>query len=104
MTGGSLEDHHWDIVDVTVGAWLREQEQERLGVGFEGGLRGSEAVPPLLAAQMAARSAEALCRLCRGQGLGWAYTPAPEWDFANCQVCGLGYGKQVTGSEQWKQQ
>ncbi len=46
--------------------------------------------PPLLVARLAARAAEALCRLCRGQGLEGAYAPAPEWELARAQVGGWG--------------
>ncbi len=42
--------------------------------------------PALLTARLAARSAEALCRLCRGEGLEGAYSPAPEWEFATAEV------------------
>ncbi len=79
-TAGWLEDYHTHIVRATVVDWHGVEQQEAAAAGVPAG------PPPLLAARLAARAAEALCRLCRGQGLGGAYAPAPEWQFAKAQV------------------
>ncbi len=76
-TAGWLERHHNNILRVTVQEWLNA------GPG-EAGAAGVPAAPsPLLVARLTARAAEALVRLCRGQGLHGAYAPAPEWQFAS---------------------
>ncbi len=81
-TAGWLEDYHCHVVHVTVVDWhvasLYEQRSVPIGVLAR--------PPPLLAARLAARAAESLCRLCRGQGLGGAYAPAPEWQLGMTQV------------------
>ncbi len=77
---GWLEDYHCHIMRVTVQEWLTAEPGEAAAAGVPA------APPPLLVARLAARAAEALCRLCRGQGLGGVYTPAPEWQFATTRV------------------
>ncbi len=81
---GWLEDYHSNIVSATFGEW----ESAELGGGRKlEAVAGVPARPPLLlVARLAARTTEALCRLCRGQGLGGAYTPAPEWIFCRSGV------------------
>ncbi len=79
-TAGSLEDYHCHIVRVTVQDWLSMDPAKAAAAGVPA------APPPLLVARLAARAAEALCRLCRGQGLGGAYAPAPVWQFATNKV------------------
>ncbi len=79
-TAGWLEDYHSHIVHATVVDWHGVEQQQAAAAGVPAG------PPPLLAARLAARAAEALCRLCRGQGLGGAYAPAPEWQFAKAEV------------------
>ncbi len=76
------EDRHCRAVYVTLGEWF-EVQREQVTAAAAGVPAGP---PPLLAAQLAARAAEALCRLCRGQGLEGAYAPAPEWQFAMAPV------------------
>ncbi len=80
MTGDELEDYYCHIVHGTLGTW--------------GGVVASAEVPagppPLLVARLAARAAEALVRLCRGEGLGGAYGKAPEWQFAKAEVGSFG--------------
>ncbi len=80
-TAGWLEGRHCDIVTATLWAWRTAEElqlQEEAGV---------PAAPlPVLRARLAARAAEALCRLCRGQGLRGAYAPAPQWELAMARV------------------
>ncbi len=77
---GRLEDHHGHIVAASLGDWSWTMAQMAAEAGVPAG-------PPfLLAARLAARAAEALCRLCRGEGLGGGYGPAPEWEFAMAQV------------------
>ncbi len=71
---GWLEDYHCFIVAATQAEWSWTRSSVPAGP------------PPLLTARLAARAAEALCRLCRGQGLGGEYGPAPEWQFAKAQV------------------
>ncbi len=83
-TGGWLEDHHCHAVYATFVQWMLDGQAAE-GAAAEGVL---DRPPPLLVARLAARAAEALCRLCRGEGLGGAYSPAPEWQFAMAQVCG----------------
>ncbi len=87
QTAGLLEDHHCTIVLGAFRRWCAETETQ---LGAEAGVPVRP--PPLLAARLVARAAEALCRLCRGQGLGGAYAPAPMWSFAKCQVCWLPRG------------
>ncbi len=82
-TAGWLEDYHCHIVHVTVQDWLSVDPAKAAAAGVPA------APPPLLVARLAARAAEALCRLCRGQGLGGAYAPAPEWQFALSTVRSL---------------
>ncbi len=79
-TAGWLEEYHCHIVRVTVLDWLSADPEEAAAAGVPA------APPPLLRARLTARAAEALCRLGRGQGLGGAYAPAPEWQFAMSQV------------------
>ncbi len=88
-TAGWLEERHCFIVEVTLGEWRMADSQ----LAAEAGVPA--APPPLLRARLAARTAEALCRLCRGQGLGGAYAPAPEWQLAKATVSnpfGWGWG------------
>ncbi len=80
---GWLEDYHCHIMRVTVQDWLTTDPGEAAAAGVPA------APPPLLVARLAARAAEALCRLCRGQGLEGAYAPAPEWQFATTKVCSV---------------
>ncbi len=83
-TAGWLEDYHCHIVYVTLVDW-RYAVCDEPALAVAAGLPASP--PPLLLARLVARAAEALCRLCRGQGLGGAYAPAPEWELAMSQVC-----------------
>ncbi len=80
---GLLEEAHCHTVFGALGTWGGGVE-EQAAVAAAGVPAGP---PPLLVAQLAARAAEALCRLCRGQGLEGAYAPAPEWQLAMSQVC-----------------
>ncbi len=84
QTAGWLEDRHCTILYGVFRRWCAETETQ---LDAEAGVPARP--PPLLAARLAARAAEALCRLCRGQGLRGAYAPAPMWEFAKCQVCCL---------------
>ncbi len=79
---GLLEDRHCHIVYGAFGTWGGGVQEQAMAAaaGVPAG------PPPLLAARLAARAAEALCRLCRGQGLGGAYAPAPRWQFAMAPV------------------
>ncbi len=89
-TGGWLEDYHCHIVCVTFMQWVLDGQEGAVAAQAAKGAAAAGVLdrpPPLLAAQLAARAAEALCRLCRGEGLGGEYSPAPEWQFAMAQVC-----------------
>ncbi len=79
-TAGWLEDDHCYAIAATFDVWRMAEEQGVAAAGVPAG------PPPLLAARLATRAAEALCRLCRGQGLGGAYAPAPEWELAKAKV------------------
>ncbi len=79
---GVLEEAHCNTVYGTFSTWGGGVQEQAAAVAA-GVPMGP---PPLLAAQLAARAAEALCRLCRGQGLEGAYAPAPEWQFAMSPV------------------
>ncbi len=79
---GLLEDIHCHTVYGAFGTW-GGGVQEQVVAAAAGVPSGP---PPLLAARLAARGAEALCRLCRGQGLEGAYKLAPEWQFAMAPV------------------
>ncbi len=83
---GWLENCHSHSILATLAEWNDAAEQTKEGrqLAAEAGVPAGP--PPLLAALLAARAAEALCRLCRGQGLGGAYAPAPEWQFAKAPV------------------
>ncbi len=91
-TAGELEDYHCHVVTATLGTWgsaLQGQaaaaaEAEAAAAAAAAGVPAGP--PPLLVARLAARAAEALVRLCRGEGLGGAYGLAPEWQFAMAQV------------------
>ncbi len=76
-----LEDYHTRILRGSVAEWVAAAERDEAEAGWL-----LAAPPPLLAARLVARAAEALCRLCRGQGVGGAYAPAPEWLFAKSGV------------------
>ncbi len=78
---GWLEDYHCHILYSAFVEWNAGAEDD---LDAEAG--ASAAPPPVLRARLAARAAEALCRLCRGQGLGGAYAPAPTWEFAMAPV------------------
>ncbi len=80
-TAGWLEGRHCNIVSATLCAW---RTAEVVQLEMEAGVPA--APPPVLRARLAARAAEALCRLCRGQGLEGAYAPAPQWEFARARV------------------
>ncbi len=80
-TAGWLEGRHCDIVSGTLWAWQTAEDMR-----MEEEARVPEAPPPVLRARLAARAAEALCRLCRGQGLEGAYAPAPQWELAMAEV------------------
>ncbi len=81
-TVGWLEHNHCHVLHGTLVEW-------EYVTGQLAGQAGVEArPPPLLAARLAARAAEALCRLCRGQGLEGAYAAAPQWELAKAQVGG----------------
>ncbi len=71
-----LEYHFGSVVRTTLYEWASTDAH----LAAEGGV--PVAPPPLLAARLASRAAEALCRLYRGQGL----VEAPEWDFAMQEV------------------
>ncbi len=95
-TAGWLESRHCGIVSATLLAWqaaevVQLEEEERVPA----------APPPVLRARLAARAAEALCRLCRGQGLEGAYAPAPQWEFATVQVRALVEGGALSCSIAW---
>ncbi len=85
-TAGLLENNHGLFILATLVEWNQaaEQTEGHPQLAAEAGVPAGP--PPLLAARLAARTAEALCRLCRGQGLGGAYAPAPEWQFAKAPV------------------
>ncbi|KXZ47909.1 hypothetical protein GPECTOR_32g522 [Gonium pectorale] len=87
LTGGDdewLEDDHCVTVLVSLGYWRGTELRE---VTSCGNLRSgrvplpASAPPPKTVARLAARTAEALCRLYRGQGLGGAYG-SPQRHFA----------------------
>ncbi|KXZ46684.1 hypothetical protein GPECTOR_41g648 [Gonium pectorale] len=86
-TVGWLEDAHCHAICVSLGYWRRSELRclrsllpPRLHPSLAAPPPG--APPPLALARLAARTAEALCRLYRGQGLGGAYGPGPpEWMF-----------------------
>ncbi|KXZ47907.1 hypothetical protein GPECTOR_32g520 [Gonium pectorale] len=82
-TAGWLEDDHCHAVLVSLGYW-RGTELRELPPDLRRRLAPpASAPPPEVIARLAARTAEALCRLYHGQGLGGAYGPgAPEWLFA----------------------
>lgn len=77
---GQRESHHVQVLCATVGVWQSEVVVRASAMGVD--VRPA----PLLEARLAARTAEAMCRLCRGEGLGGAYGPAPEWLLAKIQV------------------
>ncbi len=79
-TAGWLENYHCLIVTASLGDWKFAESPEAAAAGVPA------RPPPLLLARLAARATEALCRLCRGQGLGGAYAPAPEWTFCRFWV------------------
>ncbi len=79
-TAGWLEDYHCHIVFSTLCEWSTGAAEVAEAAGVP------SRPPPLLTARLAARAAEALCRLCRGEGLEGAYAPAPEWQFATSEV------------------
>ncbi len=81
QTAGWLEYYHYRIVCATLWDWGSAGPQ----LAAEAGVPA--APPPLLRARLAARAAEALCRLYRGKGLGGAYAPSPEWSHASVKVC-----------------
>ncbi|KXZ47905.1 hypothetical protein GPECTOR_32g518 [Gonium pectorale] len=82
-TVGWLEGSHCFTVLVSLGFW-RWMGRGMIPSHLHGSLPPPLGAPPPLAlARLAARTAEAICRLYRGQGLGGAYGPgAPEWLFA----------------------
>ncbi len=84
-TAGWLEGRHCNIVAATLLDWQAAEEQQ---LAAAAGVPA--APPPILRARLAARAAEALCRLCRGKGLAGAYAPAPQWEFAIAQVSRVG--------------
>ncbi|KXZ56216.1 hypothetical protein GPECTOR_1g188 [Gonium pectorale] len=86
-TVGWLEDDHCHAVVVSLGYW-RGTELKGLPPGMRDLLAPPASAPPrLVVARLAARTAEALCRMYRGQGLGGAYGPgAPEWQFARSLI------------------
>ncbi len=89
-TAGWLETYHLHAAHVSLADWGDTTAEMAAAAG-----PGVSARPPPLAeAALACRTAEALCRLCRGQGLRGAYAPAPEWLLANCQV---GWGMGTAG-------
>ncbi len=88
-TFGWLEGHHSTVVMATLREWMWVDRE----LAAEAGVPA--APPPLLAARLAARAAEALCRLCRGQGLAGLYGPAPTWRFSMAPVR-AGNGTAVT--------
>ncbi len=93
-TAGWLEDYHCQVVFSTLFEWSVASAE----LAEEAGVLAWP--PPLLTARLAARAAEALCRLCRGEGLDGAYAPAPEWQFAASEVGGLRFynpGHTTTG-------
>ncbi|KXZ53322.1 hypothetical protein GPECTOR_7g1216 [Gonium pectorale] len=84
-SGASLkpEDFHVHIAYVTLSYWR--------GVHLDTANPPSCAPPPRELAQLAAGAAEALCRLCRGQGLRGAYGPSPPtWQAVLTQASALG--------------
>ncbi len=78
---GWLEGRHCNVISATLLDWQAAEEQH---LAAEAGVPA--APPPLLRARLATRAAEALCRLCRGQGLGGVYGPAPQWVLSTVQV------------------
>ncbi len=100
-TAGWLEDHHCHVVYATVAEWrLVAREPALQRVVAEAGVPAGP--PPLLAARYAARAAEVVCRLCRGEGLGGAYAPAPEWEFAMAQVGTRECATQAGRGHKWR--
>ncbi len=79
-TAGWLEEYHCRIVSAAFWEWGTASPE----LAGEAGVPA--APPPVLTARLAARAAEALCRLYRGKGLGGAYAPAPGWSYAPAQV------------------
>ncbi len=99
-----LEEHHVHVLGATVVEWsaatrglqpLSDWSGAGVGAGPGAGADAATAAEaearvagpsPLLAARLTVRAMEALCRLCRGEGLGGAYAPAPEWLLAKALV------------------
>ncbi|KAG2497389.1 hypothetical protein HYH03_004545 [Edaphochlamys debaryana] len=74
----SLEEPHAHAVFASLGRWRLSEDGRDLRAPPPG-----PGVPtPERLAQLAARAAEALCRLYRGQGLGGAYRGSPTWQLA----------------------
>ncbi|KAG2492838.1 hypothetical protein HYH03_008992 [Edaphochlamys debaryana] len=72
-SGWLLENHHLQALMGALCPWARKGKRLLCPPG----------VPPTLhRARLAARTAEALCRLSRGQGRDGTYRPAPNWLFA----------------------
>ncbi len=82
---GWLEDLHRHVLCGTLFDWGSVPAQLAGQAGVEA------RPPPLLVARLAARAAESLCQLCRGQGLGGVYATAPEWKLTKTQVGRRGY-------------
>ncbi|KAG2492836.1 hypothetical protein HYH03_008990 [Edaphochlamys debaryana] len=77
-SGWLLENHHLQALMGALGPWARKGKRLLCPPG----------VPPTLhRARLAARTAEALCRMSRGQGRDGAYRPAPNWLFAQKVIC-----------------
>ncbi len=80
LTVERLEEHYQITVNSTLFEWASVDKK----LAAEAGVPA--APPPLLAARLAARAAEALCRLSRREGLGGARALVPGWRFAMKQV------------------
>ncbi len=75
------ESYHCEVLGATIGWWCGEQPEAEPGAGVS-----TTRPPPLLAARLTARAAEAVCLLCRGKGLDGGYGPAPTSMFTLVQV------------------
>ncbi|KAG2498145.1 hypothetical protein HYH03_003903 [Edaphochlamys debaryana] len=80
-SAGQLEGHHLTVVVAALGPWRRAKQ---IGASAPASLclPCPSGVPPEVhMARLTARTAEALCRMSRGQGLS-SYLPRPLWSFS----------------------
>ncbi|KXZ53741.1 hypothetical protein GPECTOR_6g658 [Gonium pectorale] len=80
-TAGWLEDDHCYAIMGSVCLW---NVNEALAGGPSSAASGLDTGKP--PSSCVTRVAEAMARLCRGQGLAGAYTPTPEWEFARLML------------------